>query len=94
MGHVFNEIINNNGYPLDDPYHDLANERANNDLFPELDVAIAPGHLNNSGSNQEDFSNTYSMWVHDDFPDTPDGARREDFINRNMYTWIQRMFSR
>ena len=44
LGHVFNALIHNNGYVYNDPYHDLADERANNKDFSTLDVDITPGH--------------------------------------------------
>ncbi len=93
MGHVFNANIHNNGYTTDDPYHELANERANNPDFPALDVDITPGHGSNCCANGEDFANMYSMWVFNDFLDTPKGRERKEFMNNNMYNWILQMLN-
>jgi RHS repeat-associated protein len=93
LGHVFNEIIKSNGYPLDDPYHDLANERVNNPIFPALDADIAQGYKSNGGSPGEDFANMYSMWVFNSFPDTPGGAERKKFMSTNMQNWILQMLN-
>jgi len=89
MGHVFNALISNNGYY--DPYDALAVERANNPNFPAIDAAITPGYLDNSGSTGEDYANMHSMWVFDDFLDTPGGWQRRQFMNNNMYYWILRL---
>ena|GEM_PF-6328701 len=93
LGHVFNALIHNNGYVYDDPYNDLADERASNEDFPALDVDITPGHKNNGGSNGEDFANMYSMWVFNEWPDTVGGQKREGFMNDNMATWITRLLN-
>jgi RHS repeat-associated protein len=96
LGHVFNALITNNGYPLNDPYHDLVNEQATNPLFPELNVAITDGYNRHHalpGEHGEDFANMYSMWVFNAWDGTPEGSERRDFMNDNMYTWIRRMLN-
>jgi hypothetical protein len=97
LGHWFNELIKRNGYPLNDPYHDLANEQLNNRAFPPTDVDITPGHLTNqvaiSGNNGDDFANMYSMWVFDDWTDTAGNRERKEFMDNNTYAWILRMLN-
>ncbi len=90
IGHVFNALIANNGQTT--PYTNLANARRNPN-FPRIDAAITPGHMNNGGSDGEDFANMFSMWVFDDFLDTADGRRRREFMTNNMHTWIQRLLN-
>ncbi len=94
LGHWFNHLVNKNGYPLDDPYHDLANERRNNPEFPKIDQAITKGYGDaNCCDNNEDFANMYSMWVFDQWPDPAVDTQRRNFMNNHMYTWILRMLN-
>lgn len=79
MGHVFNALIANNGHT--DPYTDMALARSRGGL-PDIDQAITTGYMKNSGSNGEDFANTYSMWVFDAFPDTHKGDSAENLWKR------------
>ncbi len=90
MGHVFNALIANNSETT--PYTDLANERSSNDNFPDIRIDITDGYINNRRlTDGEDFANMYSMWVFNDWPDTPGGEERRRFMNDNMFTWILRL---
>ncbi|MBC6962635.1 MAG: hypothetical protein DWB48_07870, partial [Nitrosomonas sp.] len=90
MGHVFNALIVNNGQSA--PHTDLANERRDNAAFPDITADITPGHLSNrSRTDREDFANMYSMWVFDDWLNTPGGEERRLFMENNMLYWIIRL---